>query len=374
MTALNRFTLVFRDASLEADYAAKSFPRTRTQGRVAIMLAIPLYLLYGVVDHWLLSPENQHQALVIRCTALLVPVMVFLVSFTPHFERCSRVLLALIGLAGGIGILCTLPLLPADHIAHYYPGLVLMVFFTYNLVGTRFVYAVLVDVFLLAGYNLVVAQLADPPLLVQASHNYFIICANLIGGAAGYLAEYQHRQLFLRERTLERERQEHLDRSLHDSLTGLANRELLHDRIGQMLAHAQRDGSRHAGYYIDLDGFKRLNDEAGHEVGDALLKEVANQIKGVTRGTDTVARLGGDEFFVLAFGIHSEDEASKHAAVLIKTIRLASLNIQDKIPVTASIGVCLIPYDGANVENILRRADHAMYTAKKAGKDRYAFA
>lgn len=373
MTALNKITLVFRDPALEADYAARSFPRIRSQGRIAIILGMALYLLYATLDQWLVPPEHQARVWLIRFAALALTTVVLVVSFTPYFERRCRLLLAAVGLNAGIGILGMLTQMPQASVAHYYPGLVLVTFFTYNFVGTRFIYAVCVDIALIVGYNLILATM-DAPLYFSASHNFFIISANLIGGTAGYLQEYQHRQLFLRERTLEAERQEHLERSLHDRLTGLPNRELLHDRIAQAIAHAQRDDTTHAAYFVDLDNFKRLNDEAGHQLGDAVLKEVAAHLKAAMRDTDTVARLGGDEFFVLAFGIRTQTDATSHANALIHAVKSANRKIQEKIPVSASIGICLIPYPGATVADVIRRADHAMYLAKQAGKDQCAIA
>ncbi len=332
-----------------------------------------LYLLYGLLDRWFVPAEHQTQVWVIRLIALFVPTIVFALTFTRWFERISHLSLALIGLAAGIGFLAMFSLIPLEALSLYYPGMVLVTFFTYNLVGTRFIYAVCVDIVLLISFNLF-AIWKGYPLPVLMSHDFFIICANLIGGAAGYHQEYQNRQLFLRELELDNQRREHLARSLHDRLTGLANRELLHDRMTQALAHATREGASHTGFFIDLDGFKQINDQLGHEVGDRALKAVADSFAHSMRETDTVSRLGGNEFFVLAYGINNVEDIMKQADKILSYIQTAFPEMSTQHRLSASIGICQFPYDGATVADIIRRADQAMYSAKKAGKGRVVIA
>lgn len=373
MTSLRTLTLAFCDADLESAFDSHTRARTIQQGRIAIILGVTLYLLYGVLDPWFVPVEHQSQIWAIRFTAICVPTVVYLLTFTAWFERVSHLLLALVGLAAGVGFLSMISLIPMEGVSLYYPGLVLTTFFTYNLVGTRFAYALSIDIVLFVSYNLL-AIWKGFPLPVLVSHDFLIISANLIGGAAGYLQEYQQRQLFLRERELDRERREHLDRSLHDRLTGLPNRELLHDRMTQALAQAARAGSSHAGLFIDLDGFKQINDQLGHEIGDLALKAVATALFTAMRETDTVSRLGGDEFFVLAYGINSIDDVMRQADKVLAFINSSNPGIPKKLRLSASIGICLFPYEGATVSDILRRADQAMYLAKKTGKGRIVVA
>ena len=207
------------------------------------------------------------------------------------------------------------------------------------------------------------------PFEVLASHDFFILSANLIGGTAGYLNEKQKRLLFLRERELNEERHKQLTRALHDSLTGLPNRELLHDRLEQALMRAQRDEVTYCGYFIDLDGFKSVNDRLGHQIGDQLLHQVAQQLKRTVRQSDTIARLGGDEFYYLAEGIRTEADATALAHKIIQSIETAMGDVAADLPLGASIGMCLFPYPGlTEVSDIIRQADHAMYRAKLGGK------
>lgn len=382
MSTLNSLTLAFRDASLEKAFTSHTHARTLLQGRIAIIVGVIVYLLFGLLDQWLVPPKYQTTMWAIRLTALCVPATVFALTFTPWFAPASFLLLASIGLAAGAGLLGMFLLLPLDSLLLYYPGLVLAAFYTYNLVGTRFIHALCVDIALLIGYNILFAVWKGHPLPILATHDFFIISANLIGGGAGYLQELQRRQLFLRELELDSQRKEHLNRSLHDGLTGLANRELLHDRMSQALAHAHREGIGHAVFFIDLDGFKRINDQLGHATGDHALKSVAANLSAAMRDTDTVSRLGGDEFVVLGYGLGSMVDAMKQADKILACVRTPIPGIPEPLSLSASIGVCQFPseylHKGTNMADIvadtIRRADDAMFQAKRTGKDRIAAA
>lgn len=330
-----------------------------------------VYLLQGVLDLWFVPSELANQVWIIRLLALCVPVLVISLSFTPVFAQWCHPLLASVGLAAGVGVISVQMILPVESAAYYYPLMVLVTFFTYNFIGTRFIFALCVDLILLVAYNLLFGWVMDYPPNILISHDFFIISANLIGGSAGYLAERQGRILFLREKELEEERQFHQTRSLHDGLTGLPNRDLLHDRLSQAMLTAQREGSTHCGFFLDLDGFKCINDKLSHKTGDLVLKEVARRLTSAVRGMDTVARIGGDEFFILALDIDSEAGAYRLAEKLLDQFKSPFLEIPEDMPLSASIGMCLLPYEGMNASDFIQRADKAMYQAKDAGKAQF---
>ncbi len=172
--------------------------------------------------------------------------------------------------------------------------------------------------------------------------------------------------------TLMKEQQQQLEYIAHyDALTGLPNRLLLVDRLEQGMAQTQRRGHSLAVAYIDLDGFKAVNDQYGHVVGDTLLVAVANRMRAALRDVDTLARIGGDEFVaVLADLEHPTDWEN----LLERLLRAASNGVtigQRVLQVSASIGVTIYPKDEANYGQLLRHADQAMYSAKQAGKNRY---
>jgi diguanylate cyclase (GGDEF)-like protein/PAS domain S-box-containing protein len=159
----------------------------------------------------------------------------------------------------------------------------------------------------------------------------------------------------------------------HDALTGLPNRILLHDRIGQAIAQARRGGSVAAILVIDLDRFKNVNDSLGHQVGDGLLRSVAERLVGCVRGTDTVARMGGDEFVVVLVELRHAEDAGQVARKMLAALP-RPINIDGhELRVTTSIGICAYPHDGEDAETLMRNADAAMYHAKETGRNNFQF-
>ncbi|TFW18544.1 bifunctional diguanylate cyclase/phosphodiesterase [Massilia arenosa] len=159
----------------------------------------------------------------------------------------------------------------------------------------------------------------------------------------------------------------------HDNLTGLPNRALLADRLDRAFLAVQRSDRKLAVMFLDLDRFKTINDSLGHHMGDQLLKEVASRLCRAVRASDTVARLGGDEFVVLVPGIRAIDECA-HVAEKIIDALAAPFPLEGRmLHITPSIGICVCPDDGADVETLMRHADAAMYHAKASGRNNYQF-
>jgi len=157
----------------------------------------------------------------------------------------------------------------------------------------------------------------------------------------------------------------------YDALTGIPNRVLLADRMKQAIAQTSRDKNMMAVCYLDLDGFKSINDSMGHEAGDQVLIEVANRIGNTLRGGDTVARLGGDEFVALLLGLEKGEECVTTLERLLTAI-IQPIQIKNKsYTISASIGVSIYPQDEDDSDTLLRHADQAMYTAKQSGKNRF---
>jgi PAS domain S-box/diguanylate cyclase (GGDEF) domain len=168
--------------------------------------------------------------------------------------------------------------------------------------------------------------------------------------------------------------QDKLERiALHDTLTGLPNRALLNDRLGMALADARRLRKKMALCFIDLDGFKPINDRFGHDKGDQVLIGVAQRMMGTLRATDTVARLGGDEFVVVLSELTHERELVGTLQRLMGAIAMPYELDGQTATVSASIGVTLFPDDDVDAETLLRHADQAMYLAKSRGRNCYHF-
>jgi diguanylate cyclase (GGDEF)-like protein/PAS domain S-box-containing protein len=159
----------------------------------------------------------------------------------------------------------------------------------------------------------------------------------------------------------------------HDFLTGLPNRTLLNDRASQAIAFAQRHKQKVAVLFLDLDGFKHINDSLGHPVGDKLLQSIAKCLVNRIRDADTISRQGGDEFVVLLSGVKRSEDAAITARRLLQVVAEAHSIDQHDLHVTASIGVSVYPDDGPDAETLIKNADTAMYQAKENGRQKYQF-
>jgi diguanylate cyclase (GGDEF)-like protein len=158
-----------------------------------------------------------------------------------------------------------------------------------------------------------------------------------------------------------------------DQLTALPNRHMFHDRLAQEMKKARREGLLLALLFIDLDGFKHVNDSLGHEQGDALLVEAAARITACIRASDTLARLGGDEFVVIVSGLDHAASVDRVAQNIITSLRQPFRLEGGDGCVSASIGIALFPSDASDASELLRHADQAMYAAKNAGRNRFHY-
>ena len=159
----------------------------------------------------------------------------------------------------------------------------------------------------------------------------------------------------------------------HDELTGLANRVLLKDRLSTAIAFHQRQSLKMAVLFIDLDGFKNINDTHGHGVGDELLQQVALRLQGCVRSSDTVVRFGGDEFVLLLTGLNSPNEAAYVAEKVLRLMQKEFELSKTNACIGCSIGIAMYPNDGDNDTDLLKIADTMMYKVKAAGKNHYIF-
>ncbi|MGM0952202.1 MAG: diguanylate cyclase domain-containing protein [Pseudomonadota bacterium] len=159
----------------------------------------------------------------------------------------------------------------------------------------------------------------------------------------------------------------------HDPLTGLPNRRLFLDRLEQEVKHANRSGVPLALLFLDLDGFKDVNDSLGHEAGDRLLCEVAERLVDRVREDDTIARLGGDEFTVILNAAKRRKDVEFVAQGIIDALAVPFQTEQQPVQITASVGISFYPQDASCSLDLLQAADHAMYNAKESGSNRMCF-
>lgn len=198
----------------------------------------------------------------------------------------------------------------------------------------------------------------------SASATVAILLASML--LVGYSVRRHHRAIHTA--AIEHERAEY--QAMHDALTGLPNRHLLTDRFDQALHRWQRHGTKFALFIIDLDHFKKINDNLGHEAGDAVLIATAARILQAIRASDTVARYGGDEFIVLIADVLDETDALALGEKLCDLLRQpVAWGKAATLQPTCSLGIALCPDDGDNFNSLFQRADRAMYQVKKRGRN-----
>ncbi len=180
--------------------------------------------------------------------------------------------------------------------------------------------------------------------------------------------------LVFRDVSLARARAQQIAHSAqHDALTGLPNRVLLNDRIRSAISIAPRHDKKVAVLFLDLDGFKQINDTLGHALGDKLLQQVASRLMGCVRGSDTVSRMGGDEFVVLLSEVERPEDSAITARRMLEAVSAPYSIDRHELHVTVSIGVAAYPDDGLDAETLIKNADAAMYQAKENGRHGYQF-
>jgi diguanylate cyclase (GGDEF)-like protein len=236
--------------------------------------------------------------------------------------------------------------------------------------------------------SLTQARMAAPlvPIVVMSDvDDEAVALKALQSGARGYLvraessarllvttlgAALESHRMILQLNTA-RERARHL--ATHDQLTGLANRSLFHDRLSQAVSAARRSRQKLAVLFVDLDGFKSINDTLGHAVGDGLLRAIARRLASCLRETDTAGRLGGDEFAVLLTNLTNELDAATVARKLLASLSEPIEFRRQSTSIRCSIGIATFPRDANEPEDLIKRADTAMYHAKERGGNRFDF-
>jgi diguanylate cyclase (GGDEF)-like protein len=156
-----------------------------------------------------------------------------------------------------------------------------------------------------------------------------------------------------------------------DTLTGLPNRQLFHDRLDDAVKNAKRLGDRAALMFLDLDHFKEINDSQGHPIGDKLLRAVSTELAGAIRETDSVARLGGDEFALIITHLGDDKPINMLAQQIIDKVSQPYVIEGNVVKIGTSIGICFCPLDGTDPDELIRKAEHALYQAKADGRNCY---
>ena len=387
---MNPMTLCFADDTLERRYRRRQIETSHKLSRITIPLSCLLFASYGLIELSLL--EHYEPYLLLRTSVLIGVLGLFLLSRLPRFRHHVNGILCLASLVAALGTLAMFHVgdghagehLVESHAAGqhedehgdfpvYFVTLITVVFWTYTLLGLQFVYAMACGLLIWMGCTASCALMHQgSDVLVEANEAFFMMAVNLLAGMSAYSRERQSRQLFLHECHITGERDDLRDHAMCDSLTGLLNRRALLARLDQIL-DIQTPGTVQAALFIDLDGFKPVNDRHGHAIGDEVLRITGERLGNTLRGNDIVGRLGGDEFLVL---ISREGNGRKGPEQLAERLidaisRPITLEVDGEpliIAVSASIGISLFPFSGATPETVIARADSAMYEAKQRGR------
>lgn len=195
------------------------------------------------------------------------------------------------------------------------------------------------------------------PITLTSALAVVLVLSLLYRSLIGSLEEVEHREQIAKHQ------------AIHDELTGLGNRRLLGDRLGQALAHVRRGDLRVAVLMLDLDRFKQVNDTLGHGAGDLLVQEVARRLRNVLREADTLARVGGDEFVIIQSGPRNEADVRRLGVRIIEAIAEPFLLLEKDVRVGVSIGAVIADQNSLDAEDLVRKADITMYRAKAAGRN-----
>ena len=216
-----------------------------------------------------------------------------------------------------------------------------------------------------AAFNLVGSESGSWAFALRQGGAVGHIAALLVGVTIGYLRDIRH-LLYRQKEQLIKQQKQLLHLAQHDVLTNLPNRALFMDRLEQALTQVKRNGGVVAVCFLDLNGFKEVNDTWGHAAGDTLLKQIAERLAGRCRRSDTLARMGGDEFTVIATGLKDAQSVKQVANTLLEAFHLPFVVEGQAVRISSSLGVALYPQDGRNADELLQVADSAMYAVKRS--------
>lgn len=367
--ALRRLGLRFVDPGLEAAFRRDYDRRTLTQVRLSIVLGSIVYLALGLQDLWFF-PEHYARAWLLRASIVAFLMSAYVLTHRPLFERRSSAILAAVTIVAGLGPITMIAVGSSAVAVSYYLGLVLVVVWSYTFSGLRFVAAAICNLVLFAAYlsvSLTTSKMTEIWLLTNTTN---LLAASLLVGFAAYLIERQRRVLFYHNVVLDAERRSHEQLAMSDHLTGLPNRSSFERRVEEAIQRARAESQRLALIFIDLNGFKLINDTYGHDAGDQVLVALGRRMTRSLRANDTVARIGGDEFVALLNDIGDRAAAERVVAKVRSALSdpvaiLASDDNSAIVPVSASIGLAVYPDDGQDYLSLLRAADGAMYHNKR---------
>jgi diguanylate cyclase (GGDEF)-like protein len=378
----SRFSAMKFPSNLEADYQTDLGPEKIRVLRQTCALAIILYASFGILDMWAI-PSAYLQVWAIRSVVVMISMLLIgWANWWPHALLSQYVTVTcMFHLVLGVGILAMIPLAQLTDLAwgSYYTGLILVcAALPLNYLAILPILGL--GILYVAAYFFVAVQIQGMltsqhwPLLMM--NGFFLTSTTIVSITVVKIRERYSRDAYLLRRTLHRDiemtkeaKRQSDFLAEHDVLTGMPNRICFLRQLEAMIEHATDAHATITIFFIDLNGFKPINDVYGHRVGDEILVTVSERMRSCVRGTDVAARLGGDEF-VVAITLKRQYQSSVHRLQenLADAIACPITVGDNTLSVTASIGVAMYPDDGNNASELIDIADVRMYEAKRESK------
>jgi diguanylate cyclase (GGDEF)-like protein len=355
-TPYHLLTLSFQNRELEEKFLEDFHRRNLKRFRLALGLGLFLYSIFAVLDSVIVGSLWKKIWLIrfglVDPFILIILALSFLPGFYWYYQKAASVII----LVAGAGILAMLALIapPAQYL--YSQGLMLVLIFNYAFVGLRFIYSSLNLLLIILGFEIISLFINPLPGYVFINNNFFLISANIIGMSVAYALEKLNRDNFLHHVSLKKMAEK-------DALTGLLNRSFFVEEMKNWIENSSEREHNAAFCFLDLDGFKGINDRFGHVVGDEILKSVGQAIFRRMRSSDLIGRLGGDEFGFFFPEIKSAEDLAGIFAKLKEEFTL--LNKPTGIEVGFSVGGVIFGPEVKDFNQCYALADRTLLQAKK---------
>lgn len=355
-TSYNLFTLSFQSRELEEKFLEDYHGRNLKKFRVALALGFFLYSIFAVLDSVIVGSLWKKIWLIRFGIVDPVILAIFVMSFIPGFYRFYQIAASALILVGGGGILAMLSLISPPSQYLYSQGLMLVLIFNYTFIGLRFILASINFLLIIIGFEIISLFINPLPAPVFVNNNFFLISANIIGMTVAYTLEKLNRDSYLHHVSLKKMAEK-------DSLTGLLNRSFFVEEVRFWIEKTDRSEQSSAFCFLDLDGFKNINDRYGHVLGDEILKVLGQAISRKLRSSDLIGRLGGDEFGFFFTELKSPEDLVGIFAKLKDDF--SSLSLSSGIRVSFSVGCVVFGAEIKDFNHCYSLADRALLRAKQ---------
>ena len=397
---------------LESCFARDDSIRVQRMIYAALFIGGVICIFLGIIELVLIPFETVKIIAGIRSGIILLVGFLYALTRIKFFSQYSQIIVSFCAFSCGLLLILTVMVGPAITQNIYFVLYFLIYLVSFIIIRIRFIYSIITGAGMYICYLIATLYIFQSPFENSLINLLFLLLTLIVSVWAAYYLEYDARKRFFLayQLKLEKEKTAHMVVDLesrvqtrtqelsssntrlmieiaerkqaqneyvyiatHDSLTKLPNRSLMRDRLRHALSRARRNGSSLAVLFVDLDGFKAVNDAYSHNCGDNLLKLVSERLAKCLRDNDTISRFGGDEFVILIEGTHKKSDSAEVARKILSVIEQPfNLDIAE-VFISASIGISLYPEHGSTADALLKNADLAMYQAKKMGKNCYRY-